>query len=34
LLDRFQHFEVKTDQFEWNLSLTSRGPWVMPVELR
>jgi len=34
LLDRFQGFEVKTDQFEWNHSLTLRGPLVMPVELR
>ncbi|HEX8438033.1 cytochrome P450 [Archangium sp.] len=33
LLDRFQRFEVKTDRFEWNYSLTVRGPWVMPVEL-
>ncbi len=33
LLNRFQRFEVKTDRFEWNYSLTVRGPWVMPVEL-
>jgi cytochrome P450 len=33
LLQRFQRFEVKTDRFEWNYSLTVRGPWVMPVEL-
>jgi cytochrome P450 len=33
LLDRFQRFEVKPERFEWNHSLTVRGPWVMPVEL-
>ncbi len=33
LLNRFQRFEVKTDKFEWNHSLTVRGPRVMPVEL-
>jgi cytochrome P450 len=33
LLTRFQRFEVKTDRFEWNYSLTMRGPWVLPVEL-
>ncbi|HYO69275.1 MAG TPA: cytochrome P450 [Archangium sp.] len=33
LLNRFQRFEVKTDEFEWNHSLTVRGPWVRPVEL-
>jgi cytochrome P450 len=33
LLNRFQRFEVKTDKFEWNHSLTVRGPSVMPVEL-
>jgi cytochrome P450 len=34
LLERFERVEVKTDRFEWNYSLTVRGPWVMPVELK